>query len=202
VGEIVQITPVARPQASGTSAGDPNAPVRVDVWEDFQCPGCQFYSQTIEPLIMQNYVETGKVYYTFHVHPFIDDHPSVAVKESDMAANASLCAAEQGFFWEYHDMLFANWNGENEGAFSSKRLIAFAEELSLGMEAFKACTREKRYEAEANASQADGVAKGVQSTPTIFVNDQKVISSRGDGYIAPYQEIAQLIETALGTSTP
>ena len=61
VGEIVVITPEARPSADGTALGDPNAPVLVEVWEDFQCPACRTYSSDIEPLVVENYVATGKV---------------------------------------------------------------------------------------------------------------------------------------------
>src|SRR5512135_1701809 len=54
VGTIIQITPNPRPQANGVTAGDPNAKIRVDVYEDFQCPSCKNYTQDVEPLLMQN----------------------------------------------------------------------------------------------------------------------------------------------------
>ena len=52
--------------------GNPNAPVKMDLWEDFQCSGCWSYTKNLEPQILQTYVDTGKVYYTFHFYPFID----------------------------------------------------------------------------------------------------------------------------------
>jgi protein-disulfide isomerase len=108
-GDIVTITPVERPMVDGRSLGDPNAPVKIDVYEDFQCPSCQNYSESIEPQVVEKYVASGDVYYTFRHFPFIDD--GSVRKESDQAANASMCAGEQGRFWDYHDILFANWNG-------------------------------------------------------------------------------------------
>ncbi|MDO9347673.1 MAG: DsbA family protein [Anaerolineales bacterium] len=192
VGEVVQITPQAFSMPVNSNAiGNPDAPVKVDVWEDFQCPACARYSENVEKLIIQNYVETGKVYYTFHHFPFIDDKS--ATKESDQAANASMCAGEQGRFWDFKNMLFANWNGENQGAFSDKRLIAFADALGLKMSDFKTCFDENRYREQIDQDSADGAAIGVSGTPSIFVNGQQVTP----GYIPSYEELSQVIEAAL-----
>ena len=119
VGDIIDITPNPRPMVNGTAMGDPNAPVLIEVYEDFQCPACRIYSNDVAPLIAENHVANGEVYYVFRQYPFIDDRAPGA--ESDQAANASLCAAEQGRFWDYHDFLFANWNGENQGSFRDLR---------------------------------------------------------------------------------
>lgn len=191
-GEIVQITPEGRPLADGNAMGEPDAPVLIEVWEDFQCPACRSYSQEIEPLIAENFVATGKVRYVFRQYPFIDDQ--VVTNESDQAANASMCAAEQGAFWDYHDMLFANWDGENDGAFSDKRLEVFAESLGLDMGAFTDCFRSNRYESEINQDLADGNRAGVSGTPSVFVNGQQLTP----GYVPGYDEIAAAVNAALG----
>ena len=167
----------------------------MDVWEDFQCPGCQSYSQNYEPLIIQNYVETGKVFYTFHHWAFIDSQS--ATKESQQAANASMCAGEQGRFWDYHDLVFANWNGENQGAYNDKRLVAFAETLGLDMADFKSCFNANPYKDQIDQDYQAGSDWGVTSTPTIFVNGQKVVNSQNERSIATYEDIAAAIETAL-----
>jgi protein-disulfide isomerase len=169
VGTIAQITPRAiTATVKMTSMGNTDAPVKVDVWEDFQCPGCKQYSQQFETQIVTDYVETGKVFYTFHHYPFIDSQTTT--KESHQAANASMCAAAQGRFWDYHDMLFANWIGENVGAFSNKRLVAFAQALNLNMSDFKACFNQNQYATEIEKDYTDANDKGVTGTPTIFVN--------------------------------
>jgi len=94
---IVTITPRAiNAPMSGTSMGDPNAPVKMDVWEDFQCSGCMYYSTNLAPQIIQSYIETGKIFYTFHFMPFIDG----GAGESHQAANAAMCANEQARFWD------------------------------------------------------------------------------------------------------
>src|SRR5512147_2713061 len=72
VENIIAITPVDLPNANGATLGYPNAKVSIDTFEDFQCPACKSFSQSIEPLIIENLVKTGKAKYTFHNYPFID----------------------------------------------------------------------------------------------------------------------------------
>ena len=158
VGDIVTAVPKDRPMVDGTAMGDPNAPVLIQVFEDFQCPSCRQYSQDVEPAVVETYVATGKVRYEFHQYPFLDDRS--ATKESDQAANASMCAAEQNKFWDYHDILFANWNGENQGSFADKRLVAFAETIGLDMNKFNSCFDSNKYKdqitADLNLRNSDG----------------------------------------------
>lgn len=179
----------------GTSLGDPNAPVRLDTWEDFQCPACVGFSQSVIPQIIAAYVDTGVVYYTFHNYPFIDD--SSASSESDQAANAAMCASEQERFWDYQEILFANWNGENQGAFADERLVRFAEVLQLDMDAFNACFEENRYQAKINQDYAAGQAAGAQGTPFITVNGVRVVNQQGEQYVPGFEDIAAAIEAAL-----
>jgi protein-disulfide isomerase len=191
VGDIITITPQARPMAEGTALGDPNAPVRIEVYEDFQCPACRGYSEQIEHQLVDNYVANGQVYYVFRHFPFLDD--GVTTRESDQAANASMCASEQGRFWDYHDILFANWDGENRGAFSDNRLIAFAESLDLEMEQFNGCFQENRYQEEIEADLAAGRRANVQGTPSIFVQGEQITP----GFVPSYEQISASVETAL-----
>lgn len=191
VGEVIPITPQPRPMAEGTAMGDPNAPVRIDVYVDFQCPACRGYSQQVEHQVIDTYVATGQVYYVFRHFPFLDDR--VPTQESNQAANASMCAAEQGRFWDYHDILFANWDGENRGAFSDNRLVAFAESLGLDMEAFNACFRENRYRDEIEADMAAGRRANVQGTPSVFVQGQLI----RPGFVPSFSDISEAVEAAL-----
>ncbi len=193
-GSIVKITPVARSAAThGTSLGDPNAPVKLDVWEDFQCSGCKAYSDSIEAQVVQSYVDTGKVYYTFHFYPFIDGGQG----ESHQAANAAMCANAQDRFWDYHDMLFANWKGENQGSYTDARLVAFAQALGLDMTKFDQCFKANTYAAEIQHDADIGKQMGVPPTPGIFVDDKLVVSSQGPNYIPSVDDISKAIEAAL-----
>ncbi len=194
VGSIVQITPLARKAAvNKTSLGEPNAPVRMDVWEDFQCSGCLSYTEKLEPQVVQTYVETGKVYYTFHFFPFIDGGQG----ESHQAANAAMCAAAQDRFWDYHDMLFANWLGENAGSYTDTRLVVFAQKIGLDMTAFNGCFTANTFADQIAQDVQAGSKLGVPPTPGIFVNGRMVVSSAGQNYLPSFEDISKTIDAAL-----
>jgi len=194
VNNITQITPIANTiPINETSMGNPDAPVKMDVWEDFQCSGCLSYTKNVEPQILQTYVETGKVYYTFHFFPFIDGGQG----ESFDAANAALCAAEQERFWDYHAITFANWTGENAGSYTRPRLIAFAQNIGLDMDAFNQCFQENTYSAHIQQDMDEGSKLGVPPTPGIFVNGKPVVSSAGQNYVPSFEDISHVIEAGL-----
>lgn len=194
VGNVVQITPISNVvPMKKTSIGNPEAPVKMDVWEDFQCSGCLSFTKNLEPQIFQTYVQTGKVYYTFHFYPFIDGGQG----ESHDVANAAMCAAAQERFWDYHAIAFANWIGENSGSFTKPRLIAFAQSISLDMTAFNTCFQENTYSAEIQQDIDDGTKLGVPPTPAIFVNGKLVVSSAGPNYIPSFDDVSRAIETGL-----
>jgi protein-disulfide isomerase len=103
-----------------------------------------------------------------------------------------LCANQQGKFWEYHDVLFANWNGENQGAFSPTHLVEFANALELNLKDFQACVDAGSYAADVQASFDKGTTMGVSGTPTVFVNGVMVTP----GYVPSYDDIAAAVEAA------
>lgn len=195
VGEIVTVTPIALPNADGLSLGDASAPVTIDVFEDFQCPACKTFTENIEPLVIQNLVATGNARYVFHNYPFLDGNGAGSSGESDQAANASMCANEQGKFWEMHSILYANLGGENRGAFSDRRLQAMAESIELDMDEFNACFNANEYEEQIQADFELGQDMGVSGTPTVFVNGVRVGQP---GRIASYQEIEDAVNAAIG----
>lgn len=191
IGEIITITPIERPMVDGRAMGDPQAPITVEVYSDFQCPMCKVFADETEIQIASDYVSTGDVYYIYRQFPFIDDN--APGNESDQAANASMCAAEQGLFWDYHDMLFANWNGENEGSFNDKRLTAFAETLDLNMSQFNKCFKDNTYLNDINDDLVKGRMLDVNGTPTVFVNGEAVRK----GYVPSYEDMQIAIDAAL-----
>ena len=197
VGEIIPITPAALPNPDGLSLGDANAPATIDVFEDFQCPACRSFTENIETLVIENLVATGKARYVFHNYPFIDGNGARNGGESDRAANASMCANEQGKFWEMHGIIYTNWNGENQGNLSERRLQAMAESIGLDMNAFNECLGANKYLADIQADFDKGVKMGVNGTPTVFVNGNQVGEP---GKIASYDEIKQAVDAAVGAS--
>jgi protein-disulfide isomerase len=191
-GSFVRITPEARPLENGKTIGDPNAKLKIEVFEDFQCPACKQFTDSVEKqLIQSTYISSGQVYYQFLQWPFIDS--GSITKESHQAANASMCALEQGRFWDYHDILFTNQGAENSGAFTDKRLQAFAESLGLNMSNFNKCFNANTYSAEIESEYQKGVTAKVDSTPTVFLNGQEITP----GFIPTYDQIKAAIDAAL-----
>ncbi len=161
---IKQVTPITPPQANGSSMGDPNAPVKIVEYSDFQCPYCRDFAEQVEPAFVEQFVKTGKVYFTYR---------SMGLwigQESADAAQAAYCAGDQGKFWEYHDVLFGNWAGENVGSFTNRKLQEFARYLKLNMNQFNSCLSSNKYLSQVTQDKADGDKLGVQGTPSFFIN--------------------------------
>ncbi len=192
IGNFTTITPIPRPLANGKTMGDPNAKVKVLVFEDFQCPICKEFTDSVEPQMDgSTYITGGQVYYEFMQWPFIDDNS--VTKESHQASNASMCALEQGHFWDYHDMLFANQGTENGGSFNDKRLVAFAQALGLDMSKFNQCFKANKYSSEIEANYQQGVSMNVTGTPTVFVNGKEVTP----GYAPTWDQLKSAIDAAI-----
>jgi len=190
---VATAPPQSHPQANKTALGDPKASVVIDAFEDFQCPACLNYTKKIEPLVIENLVATGKVYYVFHNFPFIDGADAGNGGESDQAANAAMCASAQNKFWEMHDTIFANWNGEGQGAYADRRLTTFAETAGLDMNAFNDCFQANQHKAEIQADFDAGKTLGVQGTPSVFVN--KTLLTPGS--VPAYNDIVKAVDDAL-----
>jgi protein-disulfide isomerase len=174
---------------NGRVLGDPNAPVTLVEWADYQCPFCGAFNQQIMPQLIEEYVKTGKVKVEFRDLPFLD--ATSGYGESDMAAEAAASAGDQGKFWEYHDLLFANQHGENQGAFSADRLKELAILAGLDMTKFNAAFDARAHQAEIQSMQDEAVNSGVTSTPTIVINGKTV------KYTGQYEDLKADIETAL-----
>ena len=104
--------------------GDPNAPITVIVYVDFQCPFCGKYFKETQETALNSYVKDGKIKLVSRDFAFLGD-------ESLKSAEAARCAGDQGKFWDYHDYLFNHQNGENKGNFSSLNLKTYAKAIGL-----------------------------------------------------------------------
>ncbi len=194
-GDFKLITPVPRPQADGKAFGNPTAKVTIEVYADFQCPACKSFTESVEKqLIDSTYITSGQVYYVFRHYPFLDS--AAITKESHQAANASMCAMEQGRFWDFHDMLYTNQGAvENGGSFNDKRLQAFAEALGLDMTKFNSCFKANQYSADIQADFQKGETAGVTGTPSVFLNGANV----SPGLVPTYDELKSAIDAALAS---
>jgi protein-disulfide isomerase len=157
-----------RKTIQNNTMGNPNAPVHVIEYSDFQCPYCRkFWSET-EPQLIKEYVNTGKVYFEYH------SEGAFLGEESGWAAEGAYCAGDQNKFWEYHDTLFTNQTGENVGDFSKVKLISYAKALGLNMDDFESCINGEKQKLTVASDEAKAKANGVRAVPTFFINGVKI----------------------------
>jgi protein-disulfide isomerase len=135
--------------------------------------------------VLQSYIDSGKVNLVYK-------HSAFLGQESAWAAQASECAADQGKFWEYHDLLFDRWNGENQGTFVKENLIGFAKELDLDMAKFEPCLTNDETLQRVIADTEEGRQVGVTGTPTFFINGKPLVGAQ------PAEAFQAEIDAALG----
>lgn len=149
--------------------GSPDAKVVVTEFADFECPACQTYSQGTGKMLEEEYVKTGLVRFEYKHMPLPQHEPSAT-----NAAWASECAADQGKFWEMHDYLFQEQGKQGTNTFSQIRLKAMATELGLDVGEFEQCLSRQVHAQAVQDDVAEARQLFVNSTPTIFVNGQRV----------------------------
>lgn len=170
IAEVVTAESRTRYMANDNSMGDPNAPIQIVEYSDFQCPFCERYAVETDPLLSQYYIETGKVLVTYKsAGNFVSENGGVGTESQD-AAQAAYCAGDQNKFWEMHDALFANNRDvENQGSFSNRRLKAIAETVALDMNEFDDCLDSGKYEQRAQDDLAEAISLGMRGTPYFVV---------------------------------
>jgi len=129
---------------------------------DYQCFFCNKFFHDTEQKLLENYVDTGKVKIIFKDFTIIGP-------DSRTAAHAAHCADDQDLFWEYHDTLYNNWNGENNGWASSENLFRMAQDVGLDIDEFTDCMLNEIHTQIISASNADARTLGLTGTPGFFV---------------------------------
>jgi protein-disulfide isomerase len=175
----------------GPVLGSQSAPVVLEVWSDYQCPVCGRFARDYLPRLVDEFVAPGKLRI---VEQSIDILGTGNPSESLLAAVAADCAGQQGRYWAYHDWLFWNQAGENEGAFDRDRLLAFAAKVALDVATFESCLDSGAVRAALRSRTDAAIAAGIRSTPTFVVNGQRVVG------LVPYDELAGVIRQLVGPS--
>jgi protein-disulfide isomerase len=155
--------------------GSPMAPVTIFEFSDFQCPHCRMAAPYLKKLVDDS---NGKVKLVFKQYP-LPGHP-----KAREAAKAALAADRQGKFWEMHDIIF-----KNQARLETANFEGYAKELGLDLERFRADTKSKEVEAKIEADRAEGKKIGVDSTPSIYVNDRR--------FIFPPEQLADYVREEL-----
>ena len=170
--------------------GSETATVTIIEVGDYQCHMCKLWFEQTRPLIIENYINTGKVNLVFIDMPFLG-------YDSTPASEATYCADDQGKYWEYHEMLFRFQQEIDDGWANANRLQAFAFNLGLDIEQFDKCMTTDDHKAQVNFNmQMSKKEFGANSTPTfVIVNTQgewkKIIGAH------PYSTFENIIESML-----
>jgi protein-disulfide isomerase len=140
--------------------GPRDAKVKVVIFSDFQCPFCANATRTLD-VIRHNFADKVQVVFRQFPLPFHE--------HAHLAAEASLAAAEQGKFWEFHDKVFAN-----QSAIARENLDAYAKEVGLDVARFKSALDKGALSSAVDADFALGKTVNVEGTPTMFLNGTRV----------------------------
>ena len=143
--------------------GDPDAPVSIVEFGDYQCHQCHNWFLDTKPMIMRDYIETGKVNLVFVDFAFLG-------RDSPKAAEATYCADDQNKYWEYHDSLYTAQESKiDNGWANSERLKAFAFNLNLDMDLFNECLDSGKYSKRVQYNSQEARDNGVRGTPGFFI---------------------------------
>jgi len=175
--------------------GDPNAPITIIEFSDFQCPFCaRFHVQTL-PSLLEEYIDTGKVKLVYRDFPIQSIHPNALP-----ASVAAECANEQGKYWEYHDALFEKQSGWSN--LDSNTVITtfsqYAADIGLKQEQFDSCLETGKYLEEVQGDLSDGRAYDVTGTPGFFIGNDQIGFVKLNG-AQPFDAFQRVIDAQLET---
>jgi len=163
--------------AKGATKGQPNAPIEMIEFSDFQCPFCQRAHATVEQ-VLATYGD--RIRFVYRHYP-VQGHAA-----AKPAAEASECAKEQGKFWPFHDRLFANTS-----KLSDADLKAHAAAVGVDTATFNACVDSHKYRSVVEADARDGDAVGVNGTPAFYINGRMISGAQ------PFEVFKKLIDDEL-----
>jgi protein-disulfide isomerase len=158
--------------------GNPDAPVTIVEFADFQCPFCKKTDATLIALLAKY---DGRVKLAFLDFPLSEIHG-----QAEKAAEAARCAGDQGKFWEFHDHLFADQSKLDDAS-----LIGHAQSLHLDENAFRSCLSSGKFTHDIEVNREEGTKVGVTGTPAYFINGVFLSGAQ------PQAEFEKIIDKAL-----
>ena len=178
--------------AQGYLLGKVDAPVKILEFADFECPSCAGWATVTEPDVRTRIINAGLANLTYYDFPLTQHRNTLA------ASNAAACADEQGKFWPMHDRLFQaqdEWNGEQTEQ-PKPFFKRYAGEVGLDVAKWESCFDSRKYQKRISANLAEGIRKGVNSTPTFVIGNKTYPGMRS------YDEMKSLIDSIARTAAP
>ena len=142
--------------------GNEGASITIIEFGDYQCVNCDKWFLNEKPTIKNDFLDTGKAKMYFLDFPFQGP-------DSYTASEATWCANEQGKFAEYHDVLYVNQGGLEDGWASSESQKQFASDLGLDAEQFNSCLDSSTFSEQVLYNKQVGISNGVDRTPVFFI---------------------------------
>jgi protein-disulfide isomerase len=178
--------------SQGYLIGKVDAPVKILEFADFECPSCAGFATVTEPDVRTRIVDAGIANLTYL------DFPLTMHRNTLAASNAAACADEQGKFWPMHDRLFQaqdEWNGEATEA-PKPFFKRYAGEVGLDVAKWETCFDARKYQSRISANLADGLRRGVNSTPTFIIGNRLYPGMRS------YDEMKRIVDSVAKTAGP
>ena len=161
--------------------GSQNAEISIVEFGDYQCTFCYKFHQNTLNIIKFDYIDSGKINYVYRDSPLNGS-------DSILAAEATYCANEQGNYWQYHNLLFENWAGENTGWITMNSLTQFAIDLKLDTNEFKNCLTSHKYYQKVIDNENYAKKININATPSFLIfNNEEVIRIIGAQQLDKFQ---------------
>ena len=194
-GNVVPSAPIVISIDNDPIIGDPNAPITIIEFSDFQCPFCaRFHAQTL-PLLIDEYIDKGQVKLVYRDFPLQNIHPNAVP-----AAVAAECANEQNSFKPMHDILFDNQAQWSNTSIEDAIILfgEYATVIGIDREEFDSCLISGKFIEDVRNDLIDGRNYGIEGTPGFLIGNDEL------GYISlsgaqPFEVFQQIIESQLGT---
>lgn len=154
---------------AGRTKGNPQAPVKITEFIDFQCPACAQGAKMLNARIKQypEQIQVEMKYFPLQVHA-----------HAFLSSRFAECAARQQKFWEYHDKLIYEQSDWSKVVNSYPLFQRMAGEVGLDMDQLDKCLSDPKVDKVINEHKEEGRKLGVRSTPTYFVNGEQLVGTR------------------------
>jgi protein-disulfide isomerase len=176
----------------GYLMGKVDAPVKILEYADFECPSCAGFATITEPDVRTRIIEPGLASLTYYDFPLTQHRNTVA------ASNAAACADEQGKFWPMHDRLYQaqdEWNGQATEV-PKPFFKRYAGEVGVDVAKWETCYDARKYQKRISANLADGLRRGVGSTPSFVIGNKLYRGMNG------YDELKKIVDSVAKATTP
>ncbi|MFA5792910.1 MAG: DsbA family protein [Candidatus Gracilibacteria bacterium] len=170
--------------------GDPNAPITIVEFSDFQCPYCaKFVTESMGQLI-EDYVDTGVAKLIFRDFPLPSHSTASLASQAAECVRAGATEDKDATYFEMHDLLFENQKSWSGNADAENIIIDLAvSELDADEDALRSCIDEGTMKAEVEADYTAGRSYGISGTPTFFINGKKLVGAW------PYEVFVKVIDS-------